>query len=283
MGKRFAQLPFYQRLLIEVAAIYLIVVVGVFFGQRYMEYFPYKADPGAPKDSGVPEMKTVHVKTADNLDLIAWFAPPKKKGGDIVVMFHGNGGNIAMRGFKARVYLDRGYGVFLSEYRGYSTNPGDPTEQGLYADARAGLKWLDEQGYKHDQLVIYGESIGTGVAVQMALETQPKFLILEAPFSSAAAVAKGAYHNILPVDLLMKDRYDSVDKIPNIKSRLLVVHGTDDTIVPIQYGKQLFAAANKPKKFYVVHGANHLNLYNFGAGTLIADWLDKQVAQEKTP
>jgi fermentation-respiration switch protein FrsA (DUF1100 family) len=226
-------------------------------------------------------MSLVHVTTEDHLDLVAWFAPPKKKGGKVVVFYHGNGGNIYMRSNKARAFLDRGYGIFLCEYRGFGTNPGSPTEQGLYTDARAALKFLADKGYKHDQIVIYGESIGTGIAVQMALETQPKYLILEAPFTSAAAVAKESYHNMLPVDLLMHDRYDSIDKIKDIKADLLVIHGTDDVIVPTHFGKDLFAAANAPKRFLLVKGANHNDLYNFGVGKPIVEWLDKQVAAEK--
>jgi fermentation-respiration switch protein FrsA (DUF1100 family) len=279
MAKKFAQLHFVYRIIIEVVAIYLIVVIGLFFFQRHMEYFPYNAPLGVPKDAGVPEMSTVHVKTADDLDLVAWFAPPKKKGGKVVVFFHGNGGNIAMRAYKARIFIDRGYGVFLSEYRGYSENPGSPTEQGLYHDARAALKWLEDQGYKHNQLVLYGESVGTGVAVQMALEMQPDYLILEAPFDSAAAVAKDTYHNLLPVDLLMHDRFDSVDKIGRVKTKLVVVQGTDDEVIPVSHGYKLFKAALEPKKFYGVKGGHHNDLYNFGIGKLIADWLDKQTAK----
>ena len=281
MAKKFAQLPWYCRVLIEAAAIYVFVVVGVFIFQRSLEYFPYNAPMGTPAASGVPEMSPVYVTTADGLELVAWFAPPKKKNGDVVLFFHGNGGNIEMRSNKARILIDHGYGVFLSEYRGYGGNPGSPTEQGLYEDGRAALKWLESKGYQQGRIVIYGESIGTGIAVQMALELQPKYLILVAPFTSAAAVAKDAYHNLLPVDLLMHDRYDSFDKIAKIKTDLLVVHGTADEIVPTKFGIQLFKAANQLKRLILVHGANHTDLYDFGAGPLIADWLDKQVAGEK--
>lgn len=267
-------------LLVEILAIYLFVLVITFIFQRHLLYFPYEADPGPPKESNVPEMSTVRVKTADNLDLVAWFAPPKKEGGKIVVLFHGNAGNIAMRWFKARYFLDRGYGFFLSEYRGYGGNPGDPSEEGLYHDGRAALKWLGEKGYKDSQIVLYGESVGTGVAVQMALETQPEYLILESPFSSAADVAKEAYP-YLPVDLLMLDRFDSIDKIGKVKSHLLIVHGSADDIIPPRLAHKLFEAARGKKMLHVIKGAGHNDMYDFNVGTLIADWLDKQVAGEK--
>lgn len=268
------------RLFVEILAIYLFVVVVVYFYQRHMQYFPYTADPGLPKDAGVPEMSTVHVKTVDGLELVAWFAPPKKKDGKVVVLYHGNAGNIAMRGFKARYFIDRGYGFFLSEYRGYGGNPGDPSEEGLYNDGRAALKWLKEQGYRDSQIVIYGESVGTGVAVQMALEAQPEILVLESSFSSAADAAKRAYP-FLPVDLLMHDRYDSIDKIGKIKSNLLIVHGGADNIISIELGKKLFDAARSKKRFFGVKGGGHNDLYDFNVGTLIADWLDKQAAGQK--
>jgi dipeptidyl aminopeptidase/acylaminoacyl peptidase len=142
MGRKFSQLPAFYRLAIEFAAIYVFVVTVVFFFQRHMEYFPFDGRLASPKEAGVPEMSDVHVKTADGLDLLAWFAPPKKKDGPVVVIFHGNAGNLAMRSDKARILIDHGYGVFLSEYRGFSGNPGSPSEQGFYDDGRAAINWL---------------------------------------------------------------------------------------------------------------------------------------------
>jgi uncharacterized protein len=268
------------RLIVQLLAFYLLVVILVYFYQRNLQYFPDRAAVGAPKDSGVPEMKLVSVRTSDNLTLAAWFAPPKDKGGKIVVMFHGNAGNIAGRSVKARYFMDRGYGVYLCEYRGFGGNPGSPSEQGLYLDARAGLKWLEEQGYTPGQFVIYGESIGTGVAVQMALEVQPRLVILEAPFSSAADVAKMRY-SFLPVDLMLKDRYDSIDKIGKINASLLIVHGDEDPVIPLRFGKKLFEAANHPKEFCTIEAAGHNDLYDHHAGHIICDWLDKQVKDER--
>lgn len=263
------------RLLLGIAGIYGLVVLLMYAGQRQLEYFPDTRPPGAPRDSGVPEMREVTVKTDDGLSLVAWFAPPKKKDGRIVVMFHGNGGNIAERAGKARNFLGRGYGVYMAEYRGYGGNAGSPTEEGLYRDARAGLKWLEGQGFSPAQFVIYGESIGTGVAVQMASEIKPNILILEAPFSSAAAVGQANYF-WLPVAFLMKDKFDSIAKIGAISPALLIVHGDRDNIVPIRFSRDLFAAANDPKKFVTIGGGGHGDLYSRGAGPLIADWLDGQ-------
>src|SRR5690606_7238404 len=136
------------------------------------------------------------------------------------------------------------------------------------------------QDYTPAQFVLYGESIGSGVAVQMAREVQPRYLILEAPFTSAADVAKDKYF-FLPVDMLMKDRYDSIDKIPEITSSLLIVHGDEDAVVDQKLGKKLYDKANHPKEFISINGGHHADLYEHHAGHVIIDWLNKQVTAEK--
>ncbi|TAL40307.1 MAG: alpha/beta hydrolase [Alphaproteobacteria bacterium] len=268
------------RLILEIAAFYALVVVFVYFYQRNLQYFPDRSKPGTPKANDVPEMSIINIKTADGLDLVAWFAPPRQKGGKIVVLFHGNAGNLAGRAIKARYFIDRGYGCLLCEYRGFGGNPGRPTEQGLYHDARGALKWLEDNGYIPAQLVIYGESIGTGVAVQVASEIQPRQLILEAPFASAVEIAKRSYP-ILPVDWMMHDRYDSIGKIGKVHCSLLIVHGDEDPVIPIDSGKRLFDAANHPKEFCAITGGGHSDLYDHHAGHIISDWLDLQVEGEK--
>lgn len=268
------------RLLLDIGLLYACLVVFIYFYQRHMQYFPDKSNPGPPKDHGVPEMSVIRFTTADGLNLYAWWSPPRNPDGKIVVLFHGNAGNLAGRGIKARYFIDSGYGILLAEYRGFGGNPGRPTEQGLYNDGRAALKWLDEKGYKSGQLAIYGESIGSGVAVQLATEIRATYLILEAPFTSAAEIAKLSYP-FLPVDYMMHDRYDSIAKIGQVKSSLLIVHGDEDPTIPIDSGKKLFDAANHPKEFCSIAGGGHSDLYDHHAGHIITDWLDKQVQAEK--
>jgi uncharacterized protein len=268
------------RLILELVLVYVLLVGVIYLIQRNLQYFPDRNFAGAPGDAGLPEMKAVSLRTIDGLDLFSWFAPPREKGGRIVAMFHGNAGNISHRAIKARYFLDRGYGVYLCGYRGFGGNPGAPTEEGLYNDARAGLKWIEELGYSPGQFVLYGESLGTGVAVQMATELQPRALILESPFSNTLEVARLRYP-FLPVDLMLKDRYESIGKIAKVKSSLLIVHGDEDPVIPIHLGKKLFDAANHPKEFCSVAGAHHNDLYEHHAGHIICDWLDKQVKEEK--
>jgi uncharacterized protein len=191
------------QIVLRLALVYILLCGVMFAVQRSLMYHPNRKALGAPASYGLETVQAVRARTADNLDLLAWFAPPEKKDGKVIVFFHGNAGNIADRLMKIRHFVEKGYGIYMCEYRGFAGNPGNPTEEGLYADARAGLHWLNEKGYAPSQLVYYGESIGSGVAVQMAGETPPYALILEAAFSSIVDVASRMYFWI-PVRLLMR-------------------------------------------------------------------------------
>lgn len=254
---------------------YLLIMAVVYFGQRYLQYSPNRNAPGAPGDNDVPQMKEIRVRTEDGLDLLAWFVPPKKKDGKIIIFYHGNAGHIGHRGYKLRYYIDAGYGVYLCEYRGFGGNPGSISEDGLYKDARAALTWLDANGYAPAQWVIYGESIGSGPAVQMALEFQPKSLILEAAFSSAIEVGAGAYF-WLPVRYLMKDKFDNLAKIKSIRSSLFMIHGDEDAVIPPPLAQKLYDAANHPKQFVMIDSGHHNDLYEHHAGHIILEWLETQ-------
>jgi uncharacterized protein len=267
------------RIAFQLLAFYAVVLVAVYLAQRSLQYFPDKNFPGEPGDSGVPEMQIVALQTEDGLSLNAWFVPPPGKDGQIVVFFHGNAGHIGHRATKARHFIDKGLGVLMVEYRGFGGNRGRPTEEGLYKDGRAALRFLEQREYTVSQLVLYGESIGSGVAVQMAIEIQPRYLILEAPFSSAADVAKRQY-SFLPVDFLMKDRYDNIEKIAEVSSSLLIVHGDEDAVIPIGLAERLFERANHPKEFIAINGGHHNDLYEHHAGHIVTEWLEKQIAAE---
>ncbi|MEZ0261841.1 MAG: alpha/beta hydrolase [Alphaproteobacteria bacterium] len=259
---------------------YLALMAVMYLAQRKLQYFPDRNPPGDPAAVGLKDMQSVKVITSDNLQLVAWFAPPKKRTGKIVIIYHGNAGNISNRAIKAAHFMERGHGVFMCEYRGYGGNPGTPTEEGFYIDARAAIKWLEDKGYTTGQFVIYGESIGTGVAVQMATEIHPRQMILEAPFSSATDVARRSY-GFIPVDMLILDRFDSLAKIPKIKTSLFIIHGDEDAVIPIDLSKKLFELANHPKEFITIERGGHSDLYNHHAGHVIGDWLDKQVSEER--
>lgn len=268
------------QVLITAAVIYVAVLGVMVVFQRSFLYYPGVLEV-TPEQSGVPEMQTVRITTEDGLQLLAWVQPPApapapapaqepEAGKPWVVIFHGNAGTLAGRAFKARQFLDAGYGVLLVEYRGYGGNPGSPSEAGLFLDARAALAYLTAQGVSGKQLVLYGESLGTGVAVAMAAEVAQAgnpvaAVLLEAPFTSTVDVA-ARHYPFLPVRLLMQDRFDSLSRIQGIQAPLFIAHGARDGTVPQDLGRKLFAAALEPKDALWLDAAEHNDLFDHGLG-----------------
>ncbi len=259
------------------AVVYVVFVAALYVFQRNIMYFPDTSVPSTVH-SGVPEMQPVTLDTEDGLNLLAWYRAVE--GQPVMVYFHGNAGNIGARGFKVRPYLDAGFGVLLVSYRGYGGNRGRPTEEGLYADGRAALDFLKSQGVAPERVVLYGESIGTGVAVQMASELGPEnpvaALVLEAPLTSMDDVAAHHYPYV-PVRSLIRDHFDSASKIAGVNTPVLIIHGDRDRTVPIKFGRMLFEAAAEPKESRWLEGGNHNDLYDFGAAQVVVEFLNRRL------
>lgn len=254
--------------------VYLALLLFLYVAQRSFIYFPMQ-DLGAPGDYGMPYMQVIQVKTEDGLSLTGWYKEPDDPEKPVIVMFHGNAGHIGIRNFKADGFIKRGYGFLFAEYRGYGGNPGQPSEDGFYYDGRAYMDFLIEDiSIDKQDIVLYGESLGTGVTVQMALE-YPGLggLILEAPFTSLVDLGKKQYF-FMPVGLLMKDRFESEEKIGDIYVPLLIIHGKNDMIVPYRFGAALFEAANEPKTMEEFTFGMHNDLYVHGAGDKVLEFLD---------
>ncbi|NQU62131.1 MAG: alpha/beta hydrolase [Rhodospirillales bacterium] len=255
---------------------YTALVGVMFLQQRQLIYFPDTHLP-SPTAAGLPEMRQVSVTSEDGLKLSAWFHPAKQDQ-PTLVFFQGNGGNISGRGFKARHYMDAGFGVLLVGYRGYGGNPGKPSEQGLYMDGRGHLDFLNGEGVRPGQWVLYGESLGTGVAVQLAMELATKSpvgaVVLEAPYTSLGDVAAKHYPYI-PARHLVSDRYDSISKIGKIRAPLFIVQGEMDGVIPVEQGKKLLDAAIGTKEALWVKGGGHNNLYEFGIAEVILKFVGK--------
>jgi len=220
-------------------------------------------------------MEPVALTTADGLTLLAWYHKAPNRNGPVLVLFHGNGGTIEIRAAKAKTFIAAGFGVLLPEYRGYGGNPGSPTEDGLYADGRAALAFAAEQDVAPGRVVLLGESLGTGVAVQMAVEQRVAALVLQAPYSSVADVAQGDFP-LLPVWWLVRDRFDSVDKIARVGVPLFVVHGERDAVVPVRFGRALFAAASEPKEALWLPGAGHGVIGQQAVDAAVVDFLRRK-------
>ena len=255
-----------------IAAVYVGLILVLYGCQRQLLYHPGGADV-SPAEAGVPQMSEVTLTTEDGLSLLAWYAPPRQaRPGYVIAYFHGNAGHLANRAGKVAPYMMSGYGVLLTAYRGYSGNPGKPEEQGLYADGRAALAFLRQQGVAPDRIVLYGESLGSGVAVQMAGETDVAAMVLEAPLTSVGAVAQEHYP-WAPASLLVRDRFDSLSKIGAIATPLMVVHGEEDRIIPVHHGREMLAAAAGPKVGRFVPRAGHNDLYDFGVANDVLEFL----------
>ena len=264
--------------MVQIAAVVLVayaVLVGTMYVfQRSLMYRPGASLP-ALSDTLVAnaQVRRIGAPASEN---VSWYLPPTD-GNPVIVYCQGNAGTIADRDYKAALFAEAGYGVWLVGYRGFGGNPGAPTEQGLYGDLRDVVTALAEDGVGHSRIVLYGESLGTGVATHIAHEmnengTPARALILEAPFTSMGAAAQGHYRYI-PAKLLVRDRYENIAKISDIGAPLLIMHGDNDGVVPQHHGKALFAAAAEPKKGFWPEGGAHSNLADFGAGQRVLDFL----------
>jgi uncharacterized protein len=258
---------------------YLMLVTGLYAVQRQLLYLPDRSIPSRTA-SGVPEMSEVRLHTDDGLDLLAWYRPAALRRATILYL-HGNGGHIGYRGDRVRPFIDAGFGVLLVEYRGYGGNPGRPSEQGLMFDARAALAFLDTAGAPAADTVLYGESLGSTVAVAIAAERAAAgrpvaALVLDAPLTSVSDVAAHHYP-WMPVRWLLKDRFDAAARIADVRAPVLIVHGEADGIVPIRYGRALFEAAREPKEAVWIRGGGHEDLAEFGLRRIVFDFLARRV------
>jgi fermentation-respiration switch protein FrsA (DUF1100 family) len=264
-------MEFAVRVGVIAALIYLVVVALIYVVQRQLQYFPDRM-MYTPTAAGVPEMSIARLTAADGTMVIAWFKEATADGAPTIVYFHGNAGSIAGRGGNIKPWLEAGYGVLLLSYRGFGGSDGRPTEAGLYADGRAAIAYVLAQGVTPDRLALYGESLGTGVAVKVAVEHDVAAVVLEAPFTSATDVGARAYP-VLPVRWMMKDRFESIKRIAEIDAPLLIIHGDTDRTIPVSHGHKLLAAAREPKRGVFIPGAGHNDLRAFGAGKIILEFL----------
>jgi uncharacterized protein len=266
---------FYWRLARDLVLLYLVFAGLVYLFQRKLQYFPDPASVPLPHDPKYRGIETVNLTTTDGLRLFAWHWPGRFSA--TLVIFHGNAGHRGHRLDWIEDLHGLGYGVFALDYRGYGGSEGSPTEEGLYRDGEAALGWLGKQGIQ--DLVYFGESLGCAVAAEMANRRPPLGLILQSGFSSAEDVARKAYP-YLPVGLLMKDRFDSKQKMAKILCPVLFIHGERDAIIPPKLGRALYEVTNEPKTWFPIPGADHNDLSWVGGKTYldgIQEFLRRQV------
>ena len=248
---------------------YVGVATMVYFAQRALMYFPDTA-PTTPAAAGLPEADEVPLTAADGVHILAWHVAPQD-GKPVILYLHGNGGALRYRVGRFRRLIESGIGLVALEYRGYGGLPGSPSEHGLIADAEAAYAFAAAH-YPAQQIVLWGESLGSGVALALAAEKPVGRVILEAPFTSALAVGEHHYW-YLPVRLLMKDQFRSDRRIAKVTAPLLILHGVHDHIVPYAMGERLFDLANKPKHIARFLDGGHEDLDANGALDAVARFL----------
>jgi fermentation-respiration switch protein FrsA (DUF1100 family) len=253
---------------------YAALLGGLFFFQRQLLYFPDKTRPGL---AGLEQLgvREAILSTEDGLSLLSWYLPGHP-GRPVILYFHGNGGHVGYRVERLLRFAREGYGVLMPEYRGYGGNPGTPTETGFYADARAALDFLEREGVAPNRLVLYGESLGSGVAVELATQHDVAALILEAPPTSVAEVAQHHFPYV-PATRMVIDRFDLRSRIGKVRAPILFLHGERDRVVPIRYGRALFNAAPEPKEAWFAPAAGHEDLASYGALDVAVAFIDRRL------
>jgi len=267
--------------LVAIALAYVLVVGILYVFQRNLLFLP-ASHVGSPAAVGAGDMREVTLATAEGLALRSWYKPATD-GRPTMIYFHGNGGNISARAKRVRPYLNAGLGVLLVGYRGYGGNAGTPSEDGFYEDARAAARFVEAEGVSPDRVVLYGESLGSAVAIHLAAERaaagKPYAAVIgEGAPSSVVDVAARRYP-FAPVRTLIKDRFESRAKVGGINAPLLLLHGEDDIVVPQRFGRALFDAAAEPKHARWIDGAGHNNLAYHAIDAIVLEFLDRHLPQ----
>lgn len=262
--------------LIAGVTMYGLLLGGLYFGQRSLIYHPDPTVP-EPHEHDVPEMRAIRVPVEGGIEVLCWWHAPADAGRPVVVYFHGNAGHIGERGYKVRHLIDAGFGVLLTSYRYNAQAGGRPAEDLLLADGRALLAHVESRGVAPQRLVVYGESLGSGIAVALAAERPVGGLVLETPYSSLAEVAQNHYWYV-PAKWLVRDRYDSMVRIGRVRSPILMLHGDADATIPVRFARRLYEAAPEPKEVRLFPGGGHTDLYERGAGPAVVDFIERHVA-----
>jgi uncharacterized protein len=257
--------------------LYLLFVTIFFFTQRSLLYFPSRSYVPLSDAHANPAFQEFVVRTSDGIDLKAWYTPATTKHVTIV-FFHGNADSLYGAAQIADPYIEDGYGFLVTEYRGYSGLPGRPTEAGLYNDGRAYIRGLGAKGITSEKVILFGHSLGTGVAVEMAKEFNVRGLMLLAPYLSIPELARIDFP-FFPSSYLALDRYENEKKIDGIHVPLLIVNGDRDQVIPPSQGIRLYDLAHQPKEFHSLPGRGHNDAFDQFA-PISMDWIARVCDQK---
>ena len=253
---------YFNTIILTLVFFYILLLTMVFFFQRNFLYHPsidsYLQDQTSNEPS---EIEKVKITTEDNIDLVAWFYNKNIEKFKTILFFHGNAGSLENRTYKLNHFKDLNVNFLIIAWRGFSGNEGKPNEIGLYRDAKSAIEWLNLKGVAEKNIILYGESLGTGVAVEVAQNKNYAGVILESPYTSMVNMGKKHYP-LFPVRFLLKDKFESYKKIKKVSVPLLVIHGKIDKIVPFAMGEKMYELANEPKFFYIQEYGDHMVNYD---------------------
>ena len=239
--------------------VYFLVLVYLYFFQRNLMYHPNENNYS--NDELKVNVEKIKVITRDGIDLLGWYHEKNLKEFKTLLFFHGNAGSLENRIHKLNRFGEMKINFLIIAWRGFSGNKGKPSEKGLYEDGQSAIQWLLEKGLNEKDIIIYGESLGTGIATHLSQNKDFAGVILETPFTSMVDAAK-TFYPYIPVNLLLKDKFKNEDKVKNINSPILIMHGEVDQIVPFAMGKRIFEVANEPKFSYFTKHDNHMMEYD---------------------
>lgn len=260
-----------KKFLLISLALYLLVFAGLAVFQRHFIFVPFVSCLEGPPVLAAG-FQPVTVTTEDNLTLTGWYHAAAA-GKPTILWMHGNADSLAVAAAMAQPFATGGYGIMIVGYRGYNCQPGTPTEQGLYADARAFMRYLLAQGIAERDVVLFGHSLGSGVATHMATEFHARGLVLMGPYYSVVSMSRVRFP-MFPTEWVVQDKFDSAAKIGGITMPLLIAHGDADLIIPYSQGQRLFALANQPKEFFSIPGGGHSDQFEHGFREKMVQWME---------
>ncbi len=264
--------------IVSLATGYLLLVSYAYVTQGGMLYFPSREIEATPCDIGL-DFQELTLRTRDGVDISAWYIPAEDERG-LVLFCHGNAGNISHRLDSIKIFHGLGLGVLIFDYRGYGKSKGSPDEEGTYRDAEAAWDYLiNVLHVKPEKIVLFGRSLGSAVAAELALRKQAGALIMESAFTSVPDLGK-KFFPYLPVRLISRYHYESISKVGRIKLPKLFIHSPGDEIVPYAQGVRLFEGATDPKEFLRITGGHNEGFLL--SGNVYIDGLDAFISEHLT-
>lgn len=248
------------------------LITYLYSGQRDMLYHPYGA---SPVPDAVSEVYAIDI-TKRGFSPKGWYIEAADPDKPTILHFHGNGGNVASRYDGLQHFIKDGYGLLLAEYSGYGGNTGAPSEESIYQDAEAYYTYLKYIGLEESQIILYGESLGSGPATYLAQKYDAKALVLEVPYDSILNVVKERYWFVLGLKYLLKDQFNNIGRIADINMPLLIMLAGSDAVIPIEHGKVLYEAANTPKALRIHDYAGHNSLKREAVFNDVQEFLKQQ-------